>query len=280
LNIATARLSLVEALTPMYGASEATQITKILFDDFFNIHAERDDAIFEQLLETDFWSIKTRLLNAEPIQYIVGFSYFYGLKLKVNPNVLIPRPETEELVFWLLETFKKETVPKKILDIGTGSGCIALSLKNKRADWQVYAVDVSEGALITASRNAYRNVLDVHFERLDILDNQNWNAQPMFDVIVSNPPYIPQTEKALMHANVLDFEPALALFVENDNPLIFYERIAHFAQTHLTENGMLFLECNEHNATDVVTMLKNKHFKNIELQRDMSQKDRMIRAML
>ncbi len=280
MNIATARLSLVEALIPMYGVSEATQITKILFDDFFNIHAERDDAIFEQLLETDFWSIKTRLLNAEPIQYIVGFSYFYGLKLKVNPNVLIPRPETEELVFWLLETFKKVTVPKKILDIGTGSGCIALSLKNKRADWQVHAVDVSEGALITASRNAYRNGLDVHFERLDILDTAHWQTQPMFDVIVSNPPYIPQTEKALMHANVLDFEPALALFVENDNPLIFYERIAHFAQTHLTENGMLFFECNEHNAIEVVTMLRKNNFKNIELQRDMSQKDRMIRAML
>jgi release factor glutamine methyltransferase len=282
MSIQSAFQDLVSTLTPLYGEREAASIARWLFDDYFNVKADNPnhELMFEGLLYPDFLSIKDRLLNGEPIQYITGFAWFYGLKFKVNPNVLIPRPETEELVEWVLQTVgKRQNV--RILDIGTGSGCIPVTLKIKNPSIEMSAVDVSEGALITASRNAYRQNADVTFQRLDILDEKMWSEMGQFDIIVSNPPYIPTKEKALMERNVLAFEPELALFVENDNALIFYERIAEFAQKRLNTEGVihsLFFECNQYNALEVVDLLKQKGFKDVELRKDMSGNDRMIRA--
>ena len=239
-----------------------------------------DELLFDGLLQNDFESIQKRLENGEPIQYITGFAWFYGLKLKVNPTVLIPRPETEELVEWVLQTVSKQK-GVKILDIGTGSGCIPVTLKVKNPSLQVSAVDISEGALITASRNAFRHNVDIDFKRLDILDETTWSELEQFDIIISNPPYIPTKEKIVMERNVLAFEPELALFVEDDNALIFYEKIAKFAQKHVYTEGslsQLFFECNQYNALEVAQLLQKMDFKDVELRKDMSGNDRMIRA--
>ncbi len=284
MSIQEATQYLVQKLTPQYGDREAASITRWLFDDYFNLKGDNpnDELLFENLLQNDFNSIVTRLLNSEPIQYITGFAWFYGLKFKVNPNVLIPRPETEELVEWVLQTVgKRKNV--RVLDIGTGSGCIPVTLKVKNLSLDVTAVDISEGALITASRNAFRHNVDIDFKRLDILNAHDWTPLKQFDIIISNPPYIPHLEKSLMERNVLAFEPELALFVEDDNALIFYERIAEMAQKHFFTEGdlsSLFFECNQYNALDVVAMLQKKGFKDVELRKDMSGNDRMIRASI
>ncbi|MBL7816471.1 MAG: peptide chain release factor N(5)-glutamine methyltransferase [Saprospiraceae bacterium] len=266
---------LITTLTPQYGEGEARAMCRYVFDDYFG--TQSDSETFLPFLLEDLDKIKQRLLQSEPVQYVVGFAWFYGFKFKVNNNVLIPRPETEELVEWILTHKKAQT---SVLDIGTGSGCIPVTLKVKKPQWTIAAVDVSEGALITASRNAYRLNADVDFKRLDILNEKEWTQLGTFDIIVSNPPYIPQFEKTLMAKNVLDFEPAVALFVEDENALIFYEQIADFALTHLNTEGALFFECNEFNAYEVATLLKTKGFTDIELRKDMSGKDRMIKAKL
>jgi release factor glutamine methyltransferase len=283
MTIQEARYDLQNALTPQYGEGEAASMCRYVFDDFFALKTNdvSQESIFQNFLLDDYLSLKKRLLEGEPVQYVVGFAWFYGLKFKVNPSVLIPRPETEELIYWILETIKKESLsPVSILDIGTGSGCIPVTLKVKNNNLNVSSVDVSESALITASRNAFRNNVDIDFKCLNILDETQQIQLGQFDIIVSNPPYIPQKEKILMHKNVLDFEPHLALFVENDNALIFYESIADFAQKHLNTEGYLFFECNEYNAQDVKSMLKKRQFRDIVLTQDMSGKDRMIRAKI
>ena len=281
MTIKEAKLDLLNTLTPQFGEGEAYAMSRYVFEDYFT--SQNDSDTFHDFLIEDFEKIKKRLLAGEPVQYVVGFAWFYGLRFKVNPNVLIPRPETEELVEWVLETVKNSSFiihhsPLKLLDIGTGSGCIPITLKIKNPSLNVSAVDISEGALITASRNAYRMNADVEFKRIDILNESEWSQLADFQIIVSNPPYIPNFEKVLMEDNVLSYEPHLALFVEDEKPLIFYEKIANFAKKHLLTEGSLFFECNEFNAAEVVEMLKEKGFKNVELRRDMSGKDRMIRA--
>lgn len=288
MTIKQAQHNLITILTPQYGEGEARSIARIVFDDFFTIkpNNENDENVFQTFLTEDFEHIKDRLLRGEPVQYVVGFAWFYGLKFKVNNSVLIPRPETEELVEWVLEKTKRlEKTHKniRILDIGTGSGCIPITLKVKNPNLEVIAVDISESALITASRNAYRHGVEIDFKLVDILDSSAWSSLGDYDIIVSNPPYIPHAEKTLMEGNVLDFEPHLALFVDNDDALIFYEKIADFALKHLgncLSGGVLFFECNTFNALQVVAMLESKKFKNIELRKDMSGHDRMIKAFV
>lgn len=284
MTIKEAKSDFLKTLTPQYGEGEARAMSRYVFEDYFG--SKNDTDTFLDFLIEDFEKIKKRLLAGEPVQYVVGFAWFYGLKFKVNSNVLIPRPETEELVEWVLETTKKNSPfaihhsSLKVLDIGTGSGCIPVTLKVKNAALNVSAVDISEGALITASRNAYRMNADIDFKRIDILNENDWTQLSDFHIIISNPPYIPHKEKALMETNVLDYEPHLALFVDNDDALIFYEKIADFAKTHLYTEGDLFFECNEYNAKEVVDMLYNKGFRTVELRQDMSGKDRMIRATM
>ncbi|MCD6355333.1 MAG: peptide chain release factor N(5)-glutamine methyltransferase [Prolixibacteraceae bacterium] len=219
--------------------------------------------------------IVSRLKKYEPIQYIFGEMEFFDLKLKVNPSVLVPRPETEELVLWVLETVSK--ADQKILDIGTGSGCIALALKSKLPAADVSGVDISAEALKTAQGNAVSNKLKINFSQADIL---HWNERewPVFGVIVSNPPYVMEKEKEQMQENVLCYEPGTALFVPDIDPLLFYRSIAGFAREYLSDNGWLFFEINEEQGSEMVRLLTGFGFKNIEIKKDLNGKERMLRA--
>ncbi|MEY4904514.1 MAG: hypothetical protein RLZZ292_2329 [Bacteroidota bacterium] len=267
----------ITQLSNIYAEAEAKSLARIVFEDVFQEKEikKQDNRVFSDENQATLQQITTRLLQHEPLQYILGEADFYGLKFKVTPDVLIPRAETEELVYWIIQKMRNQNVVH-ILDIGTGSGCIPITLKKKMPYAEVTAVDISEGALAIATENATRNQVDVAFQQLDILDKKAWINMSHYTVIVSNPPYIPQHEKALMSANVLDFEPHLALFVENDDALIFYETIADFALQHLVRNGYLFFECNEFNAQQVIQLLENKDFTEVTLQKDMSGRDRMV----
>jgi release factor glutamine methyltransferase len=229
-------------------------------------------------------NILTRLKTGEPVQYILGHTEFYGLPFKVNPSVLIPRPETEELVEWGIESWRLAVggwrEPFHILDIGTGSGCIAITLKKNLKEAEVSAIDISTEALKTAKENAELNEADVHFIQDDILNPTHHSLLTThYSLIISNPPYVTQDDKKQMHTNVTDFEPHTALFVPEDDPLIFYKAIADFASTHLEKGGLLFFEINESYGEQTVELLKHKLFNNIELRRDMGGRFRMIKAI-
>ncbi len=228
------------------------------------VSAEEIDTITE---------IVDRLKKYEPIQYILGETEFYGLTLEVNPAVLIPRPETEELVHLILKS--QLPAQAKILDIGTGSGCIALSLKSSLPDSSVMAVDISESALETAKKNALKNELDVDFRLVDIL---NWKdySWPKMDVIVSNPPYVRELEKEKMEKNVLAFEPEGALFVSDNDPLIFYKAIAEFAQKNLSNKGRLYFEINEYLGEEMKELVKSLGFREVEVHQDINGRNRML----
>ncbi len=214
--------------------------------------------------------IVAELKTHKPIQFIIGRTEFYGLKIKVNEHTLIPRPETEQLVDWIL---KENFVTA--LDIGTGSGCIPITLA-KYSEAKVLAIDVSEDALLIAEENAKNNEVKIDFIHQDILQT---NSLQKVDLIVSNPPYVLESEKEKMQENVLDYEPELALFVEDKNPLIFYKKIASLAIDYLNENGKLFFEINAKFGKEIIKMLADIGFVNIELKKDMNDKDRMIKAI-
>jgi release factor glutamine methyltransferase len=226
-------------------------------------------------LET--WNtIISELKTEKPIQYITGEAWFYGYRFEVNENTLIPRPETEELVEWIIESTKQEAGSKKlnILDIGTGSGCIPISIKKEIPNAIVSAIDVSEKALIMARKNAVDNEVEVNFILQNILESESLIEK--YDIIVSNPPYVRNLEKQEIKKNVLDFEPHLALFVEDTDALLFYRKIAELALTGLSPNGKLFFEINQYLGKETVTLLENLGFKNIELRKDFVGNDRMI----
>jgi len=225
------------------------------------------------------------LKEYRPIQYIFGKTEFYGLAFKVDENVLIPRPETEELVEWII----KETPPpsplqrrgrsRKVLDVGTGSGCIAIALAKHLPGAEVFALDISDNALDVARQNAIANQTDVRFFQYDILNDNSFPFSSLsFDCIVSNPPYITMREKSAMAKNVLDYEPHQALFVPNENPLLFYERIADFARKHLSETGSLYFETNSLYGKAAAEALKNKNFRLVKLLKDISGNDRILIA--
>ena len=230
------------------------------------IHADKDITID---MSDKIKQIIADLKTNKPIQQVIGEAEFYGLKFKVNEHALIPRPETEELVQWILEHEFNFA-----LDIGTGTGCIPIALK-KNKDAEILAIDVSESALLVAKENAKINKVEINFLLQDILKT---TALPKVDVIISNPPYVLDKEKELMLTNVLDNEPHLALFVPNNNPLLFYKKIAYLAFTSLSKNGMLFFEINERFGRETVSMLGAIGFVDIELKKDINDKDRMIKA--
>ncbi len=277
MTIAEAYTLLVQALEPKYGNREARNVARIVFEDVFEYDNLESDLKFKDLETLE--AVKDRLLGFEPVQHIVGEADFYGFRFKVNQQVLIPRPETEELVYWIKETIGQEPALEKakVLDIGTGSGCIIITLKKICPSIEAHATDISVEALNMALTNAKKIQTVVNFHLHNILQAKNGLPAP-FDIIVSNPPYIPHQEKELMAPNVLDFEPHTALFVEDENPLVFYDHIAEYASSHLKSMGYLFFEVNEYNAKKVVQLLQNKGFENVELQKDMSGKFRMIRA--
>ncbi|MGY3211774.1 release factor glutamine methyltransferase [Mucilaginibacter sp. HD30] len=225
--------------------------------------------------------ILDQLITGQPLQYVLGHTEFYGLPFKVNPSVLIPRPETEELVDWVLNSDLPPSAIN-ILDIGTGSGCIAISLKKNLQHATVWAIDISATALRTAKENAELNSVPINFVEADVLNlsSTTQNLQLKYDLIISNPPYVTPTDKELMHINVTDFEPHTALFVSQQDPLLFYKAIADLATDQLVKGGLLFFEINESYGIETVSMLTNKGFKEIELRKDMSGRDRMIKAVL
>ena len=235
----------------------------------------------------------TALQDEKPIQYIIGETEFYGLTFKVNKEVLIPRPETEELVDWILKEFK-EKKELKILDIGTGSGCIAISLAKYLPKANISGIDISKQALQTALQNAKLNKVKIklfqqNFLKMNVASSHSnsfmtgpvMNSLPMeFDIIVSNPPYVRELEKLEIKSNVLQNEPHIALFVSDDNPLLFFNKIADFAKQCLTANGFLFLEINQYLAENTTALLQQKGFKTIELRKDVFGNDRMIKTSL
>jgi release factor glutamine methyltransferase len=219
--------------------------------------------------------------NYLPIQYIIGETEFFGLPFKVNSSVLIPRPETEELVEWILKRQVTNKNQLRILDIGTGSGCIAISLAKNLPNAKVYALDISNDALKIAIKNAQLNHVNIEFIKANILNSNAWNSEfknLKFDIIVSNPPYVRELEKEQMKANVLNNEPHLALFVDDDNPLKFYKAITQYAVDNLSAQGDLFFEINEYLGSQMFQLLKEYGFSNIELKQDIFNKDRMIKA--
>ncbi|HWW37946.1 peptide chain release factor N(5)-glutamine methyltransferase [Pedobacter sp.] len=222
-----------------------------------------------------YLKVLEKLKAGQPIQYIFEETWFYGFPFKVNSAVLIPRPETEELVHWIIEVLKGRN-GGSLLDIGTGSGCIAVALKKSLDGFHVSALDISADALEVAQYNASINKVVVNFIEADILA---YSGTESFDLIVSNPPYIKEDEKPEMHENVLAHEPHGALFVSNENPLIFYKAIADFALVHLNPQGLLFFEINEYLGKETVDMLGFKGFKQITLKKDMQGKDRMVSCM-
>ena len=271
-----------QALTTVYDANEIEALTLMVISEITNLSNGQIKAFPEKEITLEqaerFNNIRSRLQTGEPVQYILGYTEFYGLPFKVTPSVLIPRPETEELVEWVLTCVDKSQPEINMLDIGTGSGCIAISLKKNLPKAQVSAIDISTGALDVAKQNAVLNEVDIKFIEADILNPSTFSLQYPAQIIISNPPYVTLHDKMQMHANVTDFEPHTALFVPEDNPLLFYKAIADFAVEKLKPNGLLFLEINESLGNETVEMLKVKGFKNIELRKDMSGRDRMIKA--
>ena len=276
-----------EQLSAIYDANEVNSLCLMVLENVIDISPAKIKAFPEtEISRIDseaITNILTRLATGEPVQYILGYTEFYGLTFKVNPSVLIPRPETEELVDWVIKSRQSAVgswqQPFQILDVGTGSGCIPISLKKNLPDAKVSAIDISPEALLTAKENAELNKADVKFIQNDILNPTDHSLLTThYSLIVSNPPYVTLEDKKLMHTNVTDFEPHTALFVPEDDPLIFYKAIADFASTHLENAGLLFFEINESYGKQIVRLLHNKQFTAIELRKDMSGKDRMIKA--
>lgn len=270
------------ALKESYPPSEIKAFTRLIMERVCDIQPHQfllcKDKELSEKEKSQIHNIVERLTKFEPIQYIFGKTDFYGFEFEVNPSVLIPRPETEELVELIVRDYpqKKEL---DILDVGTGSGCIAITLK-KLLKSQVYALDISEEALKTAKRNAIRNRAIITFYQKDILESSNAanSIEPEFDIIVSNPPYVMNKEKAAMEANVLNYEPSLALFVPDDDPLLYYHRITMFAEQKLKKKGYIYFEINSQLGEQTVNMLRLMEFKNVELIQDLSGKDRFVKA--
>jgi release factor glutamine methyltransferase len=269
-----------EQLRDLYPKTEIDTIYAWVMESHFNL--TRTDLLIrgDETVQADklgeLESILRRLKSEEPIQYILGSTEFYGLELSVNTSVLIPRPETEELVRWILDSCKINT--PRVIDLGTGSGCISLALKKNLPNGHIVGVDKSTEALKLARQNAQKLNLDVNFEFFDILTDKPAETPP-FDLLVSNPPYVRFSEQAQMKTNVLKYEPNLALFVDDDDPLIFYKRIADIGRQILKNGGLVFFEINEKFGSEILDILRNKGYAQMELRKDLNGRDRMIKAI-
>lgn len=269
-----------QAINGQYPDTEASVIAKAILTDVFqlsttDLYASKDMNFSTNQAEK-LEVIITRLRENEPLQYILGNCYFCGLDFHVEPGVLIPRPETAELVEWIISDRKSSDSLIRILDIGTGSGCISISLAKNLPQSEVHAWDISEDAIRIASDNANRLDANVRFRQTDVLGQVPTDT--MMNVIVSNPPYITEAERIGMDANVTDWEPDTALFVPDNVPLLFYERIAEIGKLILTPDGTLYFEINQRFGTETVDMLRQKGYRKIELRKDLSGNDRMIKA--
>jgi len=271
-----------QQLADLYDEKEINSMLYLLFDSIAGLSKAQilinpEITISESQLLKIHFAIKD-LMNFKPIQYILGETVFYDLELKVNPDVLIPRPETEELVEWILKESNSEK-KKSIIDIGTGSGCIAITLKKHLPNFDITGVDNSAGALQLAAENADLNKVNVKFKLLDFTDQKQVNKLPSFDVIVSNPPYVRLSEKKMMKRNVLDYEPQSALFVADEDPLVFYESIVAFASDHLKPGGKVYCELNQYLAQETAEVFYHAGFIQVEVLHDINGNERMLKAM-
>ena len=268
-------------LSNVYDALELNSIVNILIEEVTgwdalhqNIH--KNDAL-EQSHTDQLTQYVEKLLTGKPLQYIIGKAWFMGKAFMVNEAVLIPRPETEELVEWIVEYAQIINKPLSILDIGTGSGCIPISLKQAIPNASITAIDISKEALAVAQQNATAHNTNIEWIELDILQTKHLKDQ--YDIIVSNPPYIPLREKPNMQSQVIDHEPAIALFVPDQYPLIFYSKIAHIGKSALKPNGQLFFEIHYDQGEAILALLNEMGY-HAELRQDIYGKDRMVRASL
>lgn len=267
-------------LNELYPVNEINSIIFLIFEKLMDISRtqlllSKDQEINDKIYH-EIKHILNDLKAYKPIQYILGETEFYNLKFKVFPEVLIPRPETEELVEWIIKDHID--MPLKILDIGTGSGCIAISLAKNLSRSTVYACDISNSALKAAEINSKLNNTSIRLLNIDIL-NSTHKLHEKFDIIVSNPPYVTEQEKTLMHKNVLDYEPELALFVGDDDPLAFYRAILEFGLNHLNTNGKIYFEINELFGQEIICLMEKKGYKESTLLQDINGKDRMVKGI-
>ncbi len=273
-------------LKNLYEDREADNITDWVFEfvtglkkwEILNNSSELKEPVAEQLKE-----FLKELLQHKPVQYVLNEAWFYKRRFYVDENVLIPRPETEELVEWIVNDVRSEKFNVrnknnfKIIDIGTGSGCIPVSIKRELPDSLVNAIDVSEKALQVAKRNSEEFNAEINFLQIDFLNENEWGRLEDYDIIISNPPYIPLREKEILSKNVTEFEPGIALFVENNNPYIFYEKISGFAFSHLKPNGEIYVEVHEEYANEVKNIFQQAGF-SVTLKKDIYGKERMVKA--
>lgn len=266
-------------LQKVYSLSEATNITDWVFEKMVSLKRtdiiKNPNKLITPAADKLIQEALQELLTHKPVQYVLGEAWFYHMKLKVNEHVLIPRPETEELVEQLIADRKSRLTDPAILDIGTGSGCIPIAIKKHLPAAVISSIDISEKAIDLAKQNALLHNAHIHFTQLDFLEEKNWQQLPMFDIIISNPPYIPLAEKDKLDRNVTAFEPHLALFVPNRSPLIFYEKIAAFGKTNLLPKGKIYLETHEELAKEVASLFM-KDYQTVMIKKDMYGKERMV----
>lgn len=267
----------VQQLAEIYGEAEAQSIANLLFEDYLNIprtsRLTMPDQPFSDDLHRKHSDAVRKLLNHQPIQQIIGHCFFYGQQLYINEHVLIPRPETEELVDLIVRD--NHSGDFRVLDVGTGTGCIAISLASALHGSDVYAWDISEQALSLARQNAAKNQVKVHFRREDVL---TYNGDEKFDIIVSNPPYIPDMEKQAMAKNVTQYEPEIALFVPDDDPLLFYRKIGKMGKKTLSQDGKLYFEVHENYAHQVKELMEKLAYNKVAVNKDLQGKDRIVTA--
>jgi release factor glutamine methyltransferase len=271
-----------EELLGLYDDNEIKSFVNLCMEKFINLNTtqlllSKEEAVSESELLKFKFAIND-LKEFKPIQYILGKAHFYGIDFKVTQDVLIPRPETEELVKWIIDDYKPIKQAQHLLEIGFGSGCISIALKKNLPQFYINAIDICENALKIATYNAFENNVHIDFSILDILNQAIWHRLPEMDIIVSNPPYVCESEKSLMQANVLNFEPHQALFVHDNEALIFYNAIADFATEKLKKDGSIYVEINERYGEDCCKLLNSKGFSSVEIKKDMQGKDRMIKA--
>lgn len=272
---------LLQMLVPLYDNREAKQITHMVLEHITGMNRTERAIHKQQELSVEqaeqFNHYCNQLSTGKPVQYILGEAWFAGLRFLVNEHTLIPRPETEELVEWIKAVTFPETV--SVLDVGTGSGCIPISLKKKFPLWNIQSVDLSARAIEVAKENALLQQVKIDFIQMDFLDEQNWSTLGQFDIIVSNPPYIKVSESTTIANHVLSHEPHMALFVPDDDALIFYKKIAAFGKIHLKKKGLIFLEINQLLGSEVCTVFVNAGYVTT-LRQDLHGNDRMVLAVL
>lgn len=281
MTIRDAKQAIIAAIEHIYDNREAVNIATLLLEELtgfskMNQFLQKQSLISEEIVNKLTQCI-TRLSKGEPIQYIVGKAWFMELAFVVNSHTLIPRPETEELVNTLIKYLKASNYKNvQIFEIGSGSGCIPIAIAKYYPNAIITSVDISPDALEVAKINAHQNGVIINWKQLNFLDSTEWEKLGLFDIIISNPPYIRKTEAASMQTNVLAFEPHTALFVEDNDPLIFYKAIHDFCKSHLDKNGAIFLEMNEGLGKETAELFKHNY--QVEIRKDMQGKERMIMA--